>query len=63
MLCCVDIWSEDSLEEVEVPTQKDMRRRASQTWEGVLNFQVYDMNAFLFLFRGQEGLCEHLLQR
>ncbi|KAG5606723.1 hypothetical protein H5410_028215 [Solanum commersonii] len=37
----------------EAPTRNDVRRWANQTWKGVLNLQVYDLNGFLFLFEFQ----------
>ncbi|KAH0712442.1 hypothetical protein KY289_008401 [Solanum tuberosum] len=37
----------------EAPTRNDMRRWVNQTWKGVLNLQVYDLNGFLFLFEFQ----------
>lgn len=37
----------------EIPTRNDVRRWAQQTWEGVHNLQVFDLNGVRFLFEFQ----------
>lgn len=46
----------------EAPTRNDVRRWASQTWKGVPNLQVFDMNGFQFLFEfPSRRAAEHIL--
>ncbi|KAH0636254.1 hypothetical protein KY289_036169 [Solanum tuberosum] len=39
----------------EMLTRNDVRRRIQQTWKGVYNIQVFDMNGIQFLFDSSRG--------
>ncbi|KAG5588494.1 hypothetical protein H5410_048928 [Solanum commersonii] len=37
----------------EIPSRNEIRRWAHQTWKGIFNIQVFDMNGIQFLFEFQ----------
>uniref|UniRef100_A0A0V0IKX8 Putative ovule protein n=1 Tax=Solanum chacoense TaxID=4108 RepID=A0A0V0IKX8_SOLCH len=46
----------------EMPTRNDVRRWIQQTWRGVYNIQVFDMNGIQFLFEFQSRKdAQHIL--
>ncbi|KAG5594599.1 hypothetical protein H5410_035831 [Solanum commersonii] len=46
----------------EMPTRNDVRRWIQQTWKGVYNIQVFDMNGIQFLFEFQSRKdAQHIL--
>ncbi|PHU25136.1 hypothetical protein BC332_03468 [Capsicum chinense] len=56
--CLVGCFAESD----ELPTRNDVRRWAQQTWKGIHNLQIFDLNGiqFLFEFRPHQ-IAEHIL--
>lgn len=44
----------------EIPSRNDIRRWAAQTWKGIHNVNIYDINGiqFLFEFQSRKGQVE-----